>query len=152
MVNSRTKGRSAEQAVARYFRDHISPESRRVVAAGWSNGRTSGADLGDVHAPGLCIQVKSLARPLAGKLLADTWRETQAQTAALAAHTGRTANSLIVEKRPGSADVGRWWVHLSSRVYVALVTGAPRFVASDHLVRVELGDITQDLRLWCRER
>lgn len=148
MVNSRAKGIKGELDVAGYLRSFPEwPTARRSVAAGWSNGSTEHQDEGDlVGTPGLCFQVKNLARPLTGKMLIDTWRETAAQ-----AFVGNR-HPIIVEKRVGSADVGRWWAHLSSRFYVELITGWRQFVPTEHLVRVELGDIIVSLRMWTREQ
>lgn len=148
MVNSRTKGIKGELDVVKYLRSFPEwPTARRSVAAGWSNGTTEHQDEGDlVGTPGLCFQVKNLARPLTGKLLTETWRETVAQAMSGNRHP------IIIEKRAGCADVGRWWTHLSSRFYVELLTGSRQLVLTDHLVRVELGDIIGDLRMWSRER
>jgi hypothetical protein len=143
MVNSRAKGIGAEQAVARYFRDVAScPDARRSVAAGWRNGSTSSPDRGDIDGvPGLCVQVKNLARPLAGKLLSDTWFETLEQAAASA------RRPMIIEKCR-SSDVGYWWAHVDARFYVELVTGCPQLILHNHLMRAQLGDLMPSLRLW----
>jgi hypothetical protein len=147
MVNSRAKGIGAEQAVARYFRDVAGcPDARRSVAAGWRNGSTSSPDRGDIDGvPGLCVQVKNLARPLSGKLLDAVWDETRRQ-ALVTQSVG-----IVVEKRIGTTDVGRWWMHTSSVFYVEIVTGRPRFVPNFHLVRVELGAVIGDLMMWVRQ-
>ena len=142
-VNSRRKGLSAEQAAARYFVAAGCPDARRSVAAGWRNGATSSPDRGDIDGvPGIGIQVKNLAKPLVGKALADVWVETCAQAG------GR--RPLLLEKRAGAADVGRWYAWLSSGFYLELLTGRRQLVMYDHLVRVELGSIIGDLRIWIR--
>lgn len=147
MVNSRTKGLTAERAVANYFKVHVSPDARRSVATGWSNGSTEHQDLGDIDGvPGLCLSVKNLARRLEGKLLADTWTEVCRQA------LPNLYTAIIIEKRAGTTDVGKWWAHLSSSFYVELLTGRRQLVLNHHLVRVELGAIIDDLRLWCRDR
>lgn len=143
MVNNRAKGIRAEQAVARYFVEHGVLDSRRIVATGWRNGATSAPDQGDVAVPGLGVQVKSLATPLTGKALDDVWAETCAQAAA-----GGDRRPILIEKRNRCADVGRWWLWLSSRFYVELVSYEVRWVPSDHLVRVELGSVIGDLMIW----
>lgn len=147
MVNSRAKGIKGERDVALYFRQFPEwPKARRLVAAGWRNGSTEHQDEGDLAGvEPFCIQAKNLARPLTGQLLINTWRETCAQAVAGNRHP------IIIEKRAGSADVGRWWAHLSSRFYVALLLGREHLVFSDHLVRVELGDVIGDLRQWARD-
>lgn len=147
-INSRAKGLTAERAVANYLVAQGEPwlEARRSVATGWSTKSTEHLDEGDIAGtPGLCFQVKNLARPLSGKLLIDTWRETQDQA------RPDTRVPLIIEKRAGSADVGRWWLHTGCRWYVRMVTGAWRWTGSPHLVRVEVGDVINDLRLYSIE-
>lgn len=151
MVNSRAKGIGAERAVANYliFCDPVLwSGARRKVASGWSNGKTEYQDEGDVAGtPGLCFQVKNMARPLVGRLLDDIWSDTRAQ----ALRGNRVP--IIIEKRAGCADVGQWWAHLDNRFYVELLTGAPRLVMADlHLVRVAFRDIVRPLRLWSRAK
>jgi hypothetical protein len=148
MVNSRAKGIRAEQAVARYFQAAGCIEARRLVAAGWRNGATSAPDLGDVAVDGLAVQVKNLAKPLVGKALSDVWADTMAQAAA-----GRDdRRPILIEKRTGTADVGRWWLWLASEFYLELLTGRTQLVLHDHLVRVELGSVIGDIRIWIRTR
>lgn len=144
-INSRTKGLTAERDLARYFVANGWPEARRSVVTGTFVRQ----DTGDIEGlPGLCVQVKNLATGLSGKLLHATWHQAQKQTAELARQRGTSCSTLIVEKRAGSADPGRWWCHLSSRFYVRVITGRWMLVTNLHLVRVELGDIVTDLRLW----
>lgn len=146
MVNSRAKGLKGERDIANYLRRFPEwPEARRRVAAGWSNGKSEHQDEGDlIGTDPFCVQSKALARPLTGKLLTDTWRETVTQAVANNLHP------IIVEKRTGTADVGRWWAHLGCRLYVQLLTGRPQLVLADHLVRVELGDIIDNMRMLAR--
>jgi hypothetical protein len=151
MVNSRDKGAKGERDAAGYFRAFGPPwqDARRLVAAGWSNGSTSSPDRGDLTGlPGLCVQVKNMARRLEGKLLADVWAQTCAQARA----AGDNPMPLILEKRTGCADVCRWWLWLNTDSYVRLVTGRWGWVAHPHLVRVELGDLVDDLRLYSLEK
>lgn len=151
-INSRAKGLTAERAVARYFVEHGRPDAKRSVATGWSNGTTESSDVGDIiGVPGFAVQVKSLARRLEGKLLADTWREATAQAGALSTLTRIVCTPLIIEKRSGSADVGRWWLHTSSGIYARILLGRPALVLNLHLVRVELGDVIGDLVAWSKE-
>jgi hypothetical protein len=102
--------------------------------------------------PWLCLQVKALARPLTGKLLADTWVATYDQAEALSLDTGRRHYPVIIEKRAGAADVGRWYAHLSSGFYVEVVVGRPQLILQPHLVRVELGDLMPHIRMWLSEQ
>lgn len=148
MVNGRTKGLTAERDLANYLKAQGWPEARRSVVT----GTFARQDSGDIEGlPGLCVQVKNLATGLSGKLLHATWHQTQAQAEELTRQRGHWCAPLIVEKRAGSADPGRWWCHLSSRFYVRVITGRWMLVTNLHLVRVELGDIVTDLRLWSTE-
>lgn len=155
-VNSRDIGAKGELSVAKYFREQGGPlcwAARRRVATGWRNEHTEFADHGDIAGvPGLCLQVKALARPLIGKLLTDTWVATVAQSAALSLELGSPVRPMIIEKRRGTADVGQWWAHLAAPFYVELVTGHAQLVLRDHLVRVELGALMPDVRLWLFEQ
>lgn len=141
-VDSRRKGITAEQHAARWFAEHVHRDAYRVVRTGWSSNGRAAQDPGDLALPGLCVQVKNLARPLVGKLLLDTWEATVTQAG--------DRQPMILEKRVGTADVGHWWLHLWSAFYVELVTYMPRYVASGHLVRVLAGDLASDLGYWCR--
>lgn len=150
MVDSRAKGATAEQHLAAYLRGHGDPwaDARRSVAAGWSNGSTSSPDRGDLTGvPGLCVQVKNTKRAMVDKFLADTWREVRAQ-----AEAAGNLVPLLVEKRAGAADPGRWWLWMSASDYIAVVVGRRCFVAAPHLVRVELGDVIDDLKIFSRSR
>jgi hypothetical protein len=148
MVNSRAKGIDrGERPAARYFAAQGPPwdNTRRAVGAGWSNGTVGELDKGDILLPGLCVQVKNLAKPLTGKALDDVMAATQLQ----AEQTGRMP--LLLEKRQGSADVGRWWLWMWNVDYVRVVTGRAAWIPNQHLVRVSLGDIVDDLRTFSRE-
>lgn len=145
-INSRRKGITAEQAVARYFVAHGLPDAHRAVAAGWRNGSTQRGDQGDVAGvPGFAVQVKNVAKPLVGQRLADVWRETCEQ----AVRAG--GEPLLVEKRPGTANVGQWWLYIGSTLYIRLVTGQWQWTTGVHLVRVELDSVIEDLVLMSRE-
>ena len=147
MANSRAIGVQGERDVAKYFRQFPEwPKARRLVAAGWRNGSTEHQDEGDLAGVDpFCLQVKRLSRPLTGKLLTDVWDATCTQAMAGNRHP------IIIERRAGHAEVGRWWAHLSSRLYVTVLTGREQLVLSEHLVRVELGDLIHDLRQWARD-
>jgi hypothetical protein len=143
VVDRRTKGLTAERHAARYFAAQGPPwnEARRHVVT----GSVLAPDEGDILLPGLCVQVKNLAKPLTGKALDDVWAATTAQ----AATTGRMP--LLLEKRAGTTDVGRWWLWLAGIDYVRVVTGRAQWTPRPHLVRVQLGDLVDDLRMFSRE-
>lgn len=152
MVNGRTKGLTAERAVANYFKAQGWPDAKRSVATGWSNSSTESGDVGDIlGVPGFAVQVKNLKSGLTGKALDDVYQEALAQAVSLTRLTGRDSAAIIIEKRAGTADVGRWWAHLSNRTYLRMLTGRWQFTAGHHLVRVQLCDVIGDLRLWSAE-
>jgi hypothetical protein len=148
-INSRTKGLQAERDLANYLKANGLTEARRSVVTGSSTL----ADAGDIAGvPGFAIQVKNLARRLEGKLLADTWHAACRQALSMSEQTGRHCSAMIVEKRTGSADVGRWWLHTSSVTYLRMVTGKNSWSGwGPHLVRVEVGDVIGDWVAWIRE-
>ena len=152
-INGAVKGKTAERDVANYLKAHGIETARRSV----STGTIHTPDRGDIDGvPGFAIQVKNLARRLEGKLLADVWREACQQAVAMAQQSRASGieavSPVIVEKRAGSSDVGRWWIHMSDRVYVRMITGRWQWVGpSLHLVRVEVGDVIGDWVSWVRE-
>lgn len=146
MVNSRSKGIRGEQDLARYLRaqGHPFEDAQRRVHAGWSNAHTDSQDRGDLQdTPGLCFQVKNQERPLIGAQLESVWRDVRDQ-----ARPGELP--IIVEKRTGQSDPARWYAWLSASDYIAVVVGQRCFVSAPHLVRVELGDIIDALRLHAK--
>lgn len=151
-INGAVKGKTAERDVANYLKAHGIETARRSV----STGTIHTPDRGDIDGvPGFAIQVKNLARRLEGKLLADVWHDACRQSVAMAQQTpafgAPTCCPVIIEKRAGSADVGRWWLHLGALEYVRMITGRWSFIMVPHLVRVEVGDIIGDWVSWVRE-
>jgi hypothetical protein len=150
-INGRTKGLQAERDVANYLKAHGLTEARRSVVT----GHATLADAGDIAGvPGFAIQVKNLARRLEGKLLADTWAETctQATELGIQQRSGTVMRPVIIEKRVGSADVGRWWLHTDVGILVRMTTGVWRWSPSAAaLVRIEVGDVIGDWVAWIRE-
>lgn len=148
-INSRDKGLTAERAVANYLKAHGLSDARRSV----STGTVHTADRGDIDGvPGFAVQVKNLARRLEGKLLTDTWHAACRQALSMSDQTGRYCSAMIVEKRAGSADVGRWWLHTSSVTYLHMITGRNSWFGwGPHLIRVETGDVISDWVSWVRE-
>jgi hypothetical protein len=101
----------------------------------------SSADPGDVTGtPGLVWQMKYTARFEWPAVFAANLAETEAQRAAAGADHG-----LLVQRRSGTADVGKWWVHVTGRTFAVLLTGqeAPEF---DCVARVTLAEFALLLR------
>jgi hypothetical protein len=131
------KGKRAERAVAKYFRDHGCCSAERRVSTGWRNNIRENSDMGDVkNIPGICVQVKDHIKtgPLTGKMLDQCLADTRAQTAASDAMI-----PLLVEKRRTS-DVGRWYAWLPQWAFLVVSAGstAPMTAYEDYPVRVEL--------------
>jgi hypothetical protein len=101
------KSKIAERAVVSYLRAHGWPGAERTVRTGYRVAGRASRDQGDVDgAPGLAWQVKTTtanAEPMVRKWLA----ETEDQRAAAGADLG-----LLVVKRIGATDPGRWWSYL----------------------------------------
>ena len=150
-INSRAKGLQAERDLANYLKANGLTEARRSVAT----GHAALADSGDIAGvPGFAIQSKNLARRLEGKLLTDTWHATVRQAAELSRQQhGDDVRPIIIEKRAGTKDVGRWWLHTDSGIYIRMITGRWQWTgsSSSHLVRVEVGDVIGDWVAWVRE-
>lgn len=142
---NRDKGLGYERDVATYCRDNGMPGAERRVATGFRVKDRASADLGDIRGiPGICIQAKYLAKPLAGKALADVMAEASMQAEAAGA-----ALYLVVEKRHGHANVGDSWAHLPSNLFVALAFGVDPYdklwVDYTYPVRTELRNIITHL-------
>ncbi len=148
-INGRVKGLTAERAVANYLKANGFPDARRSV----STGTIHTPDRGDIDGvPGFAVQVKNLARRLEGKLLADTWDAVVLQSISMTAQTGVESRPVVIEKRAGTTDVGRWWLHTDSGIYVRMITGRWQWTGVNfHLVRVEVGDVMREWSAWSRE-
>lgn len=105
------RGKTAEQAVARYLREWW-PNAVRAVRTASS----AAADPGDIAGvPGVILSVKDCATAAWPRW----WGEVDDMLAADPAALG-----VIVEKRRGWADPADWWVHLRLTDLVDLATGA----------------------------
>jgi hypothetical protein len=103
-------GKDTEQRLARWLREHGGfPHAERTVRTGYRVSSRSMADAGDIDGcPGLAFQAKSL-RPAdrAERAVPDWLLETEAQRQAAGADIG-----VLVVRRWGTTDVGRWWAFL----------------------------------------
>jgi len=150
---NRDKGNKFERDLARYFRRHGLANAKRRVVTGWRTATEIDPDLGDLkNIAGICAQAKNVAksypRGLAGKALLDIMAEAQEQADAQGA-----ALPIVVEKRPGHADIGMSWVHMPANLYIALMTGNDPYGGLRlyaHPVRVELHDIIDQLVRFSR--
>lgn len=103
--SNRRKGADAERAVVTYLRDHGWPGAERAVRTAYRTANRTLDDPGDITGTPLLVwQVKDHAREHITEWLA----ETEDQRAAVRAGYG-----ILVVRRRGTADPGRWWVWLT---------------------------------------
>lgn len=146
---NRDKGLRAERDVAAYLRAAGITTAERSVSTGWHNGTRSLADCGDLKGtPGLCFQIKNLAKPLTDQALAGALQETAEQLKA-----SRQVIGLLIEKRHQCADVGKWHVWLRAEDYVGLVASlspktAQLMIGPTYPIRVEMRHIIEELVLF----
>lgn len=132
---NRRRGHQAERDLARWLRSHGWPHAERAVRTGYRAANRTSADPGDITGcPGLVISVKDCAVERI-----DTWMtEMDAMSAS------PRDLLLLVQRRRGHADPGRWWCWLRSRT-LATILGAPSAGWSDSLrlgaLRMELGHV-----------
>ncbi|TFV91380.1 hypothetical protein [Blastococcus sp. CT_GayMR16] len=129
-------GKQTEQLAARWLRDHGGfPHAERTVRTGYKTANRQLIDAGDIDGcPGLVIQCKSLRpadraeRSVAGWLL-----ETETQRQAVDAHVG-----VLVVRRWGTTDVGRWWCFFTAGAFVHLTGGRSEQFAGPDVVPLRL--------------
>lgn len=116
MNRSKAKGTAAETAVVRWVRVNGFPGADRQPLRG-------NRDAGDIAlAPGIILEVKSVATAASGQpgaKLLETWL---AQTDVETANAG-AAHGLLVVKRSGTADPRKWWCYMRLGEWLRL-TGA----------------------------
>ena len=135
---SRRKGRTAEQHLCNWLRDNGFPGAERAVRTGFRVTGRAGADPGDVTGtPGIVWSVKDVAVERIDKWLAE-----------LDAMHGPGAIRLLVHKRTGKADPGRWWCWLRLSTLVWLADGGQAILVRPGAepVRMELGHVIFLLR------
>ncbi|WP_017972504.1 hypothetical protein [Actinopolyspora halophila] len=129
------RGKDAERRVANYLREHGFPHAERAVRTGYATDERTVADPGDLTGtPGLVWQVKDAQR----EQIAQWWHETDQQGDPVGIDL-----ALLVVRRRGHADEGRWWVWLPIVDFTWLATGSyePRSLSRERLLRLELGDL-----------
>ena len=113
-ASSRYVGRETEQAAARFLRLYW-PDATRAVRTAWATQDGESVDPGDLYGVPFAAQIKGHKRGapqfVPGKELAAIWEEANDQ--ALAAGL---PFAVIVEKRQGTQDVGRWYAWLPVRL------------------------------------
>jgi hypothetical protein len=140
-------GKDTEQRVARWLRDNGYPHADRRVKTGYTTAQRTVADAGDIEGtPGIVWQVKSLRptermeREVRGWLI-----ETEQQRQAANAHAG-----VLVVRRWGGTDVGRWWAFFPAGSFVHLTGGRSELLNTDHVrpLRLELRHAVEVLRVF----
>lgn len=139
---NRRKGASAELAVAKYLRTVGFPQAERAVRTGYRTATRTSADPGDLTGvPGLAVSIKDCA--------VEQLRPWLAELDVMVAGSG-AGLGILIHKRRGHADPGRWWCWLRLRDALALAyTGATgRYMgpSGDDPVRMELGHVVPLLR------
>ncbi|MCI2424113.1 hypothetical protein MOQ72_42635 [Saccharopolyspora sp. K220] len=136
---NRRKGHDAERAVARWLRANGFPHAERAVRTVHTTNDRHVADPGDLTGtPGITWQIKDTARESL-----DAWlRELDEQTAAARANIG-----LLVHRRRGTADPGRWWTWLRVADLGTLLDAKGRHHRDRrHPIRMELAHAAELLR------
>ena len=131
---SRNKGAKAERDLVTYLRTVGFGGAERAVRTGYRTSTRTAADPGDITGtPGIVWSVKDCATEQLTKWLAE-----------LDAMDGGDVR-LVVHKRSGKADPGRWWCWMWADTMLALATARyvlPQYVAPANApVRMELGHV-----------
>lgn len=115
--SNRRKGAQAERDVVTWLRANGWPHAERAIAMGARSGDRVRQDPGDLTGtPGLVIQVKDVDKLDQPAQLAAAMAETEEQRAHAGAHFG-----VLVQRRRGTTDVGRWHVWVPAEVLAELV-------------------------------
>lgn len=130
------KGKKTEQKVARYLAGNGWPDARRMVRTGWRSGSRSETDPGDLRGTDKLVwQVKS------SSTMSDL--EIRRALNATAEQAVDADYGILVQRREGKSDVGRWWAWMPVRDLCVLTLGAETYLSVDGSldapVRIELG-------------
>lgn len=138
---NRRRGAEAERKVAAWLRGNGFPGAERAVRTAYTAGGRTVVDPGDITGlPAIVVQVKDDVSNAVGAWLAETEQQRLGAPGAAPADLG-----LLVVRRRGKANVGRWWAWLPVEQLVDLVAGT-RTPAGSRPVRMELGDLVPLLR------
>ena len=113
---SKSKGTAAETAVVRWARENGFGHADRQPLRG-------NRDAGDIAlAPGVIVEVKNRRLPTGHPTpvqLTDWMRQTEAER-----ETSRADVGILVVKRAGTTDPGRWFAYVTTGTFAALL-GVP---------------------------
>lgn len=142
-------GKDTEQRVARWLReDGGFPHAERTVRTGYRTAARELVDAGDIDGtPGIVWQIKSLRPAVRAEREVPGWLlETEVQRAAAGASVG-----LLVVRRWGTTDVGRWWCFLTAADLFGLADGFGGAAMDPGVlmpVRLEVRHMVALLRGW----
>lgn len=141
-------GKDTEQRVARWLRGNGHPHAERTVRTGYRVAGRELVDGGDIDGtPGICWQVKSLRPATRAEREVPAWLlETDSQRRSVGASVG-----LLVVRRWGTTDVGRWWCYLAAGDLFGLADGFASAAVDPAVVipvRLELRHMVALLAGW----
>lgn len=136
------KGKNYERHAARYLRGHGWPYAERKPDPGWRSADRTSPDLGDIRGTDRLVWQVKARTDLSSLDIIRILAETAEQAIAAGADYG-----VLIQRRAGKADPGRWWAWLPVGDLAALVAagqhGWPAVLDPQLQVpaRVELGDL-----------
>jgi hypothetical protein len=137
---NRNRGHNAERAVAKYLRDNGFPHAERAVRAGFATASRTVADPGDIRG---CLGVVVSVKDAATERL-DQWMAELDAMDDREVPMGDAPARLLVHKRRGHADPGRWWCWMRASTFAAELDNAETSFVFP--VRMEFGDAVMVLR------
>ena len=140
-ASNRRRGKDAERKVAQYLEAHGLGNGRRNLA-GYARDHGDYGPVTDRDGDRWVVEVKSWQDPTPGKV------EAAAKEAAREAEHASAPLWVLVVRRPGCADVGRWWAYLPLSDLWAAITGLDGPIANAAL-RTDGADLACiTLRTW----
>ncbi|WP_103339896.1 hypothetical protein [Amycolatopsis sp. CA-126428] len=117
---SNRRGKTAEQAVARWLREHGWPDAQRTVRTGWRVGDRQSRDRGDIDGtPRIAWQVKTSSSDFTDNQVGKVLAAAADQAVASGADYG-----IAVERRAGKSDPGHWLAWLTAGDLHAIIETA----------------------------
>lgn len=139
---NRRRGAQVERAVVTWLRDHGWPHAERAVRTGYTTASRTSTDPGDITGtPGIVWQVTDRGDIDQDSVLARRLAETEAQRVAAEDDLG-----VLVVKRRGVADPGRWWVWLPLVALECLRNGDDRHCDPDAWTYLDRTPVRLELR------
>ena len=140
--SNRRKGLDAERGVVKFLRANGFGGAERDVRTAYKVASRATVDPGDITGtPGICWQVKDCQVEKVASWLA----ETEAQRVGSHGTVPAADLGVLVVRRRGKSDPGRWWAWLPLGQVLGLDAGVRRSTSSVP-VRLELGDLVTLLR------